>query len=339
MRPSISEHGATLKPLVPLVLVLLVAACDKLPKPEVAVDPAPVAAPPPKTPQQVLDEFLRMERRLLRDEHLQQVVEAGAPLDGVTSLDLRGCGLSNAGVALLPAFTELTELDLSQCRIDGAALPHIGKLSHLRVLELDGLLIEDSSLAAIAALTELEELTLNSTSISDSAFEHFKDLPRLRVLRAGGNRNLLGVTFSALVKANHFRDLSELSVEDTVFGYYGLREIGRLKALEVLRVGRSDVADTALEDIHACTNLRVLSLNDNMLTNNVLRRLNRLKNLEELRLHGNPGISDEGLTLLRTHTGLQLLSLDHTHVTLGAARLLKERFLKDTTITIEDQKL
>jgi Leucine-rich repeat (LRR) protein len=334
-----------LKPLVPLVCVLLFTGCDKLPKPEVALDPAPVpAAPPPpsapsKSPQQILDEFLRMDRRLLRDEHLQQVVEAGAPLDGVTSLDLRGCAVTNAGTSHLSAFTALAELDLSNCRIDGAALPHVGKLSRLRVLELDGLLIEDSSLAATSALTELEELTLNGTSISDSAFEHLKDLPRLRVLRAGGNRNLRGVTFSALVKADHFRDLVELSVEDTAFGYYGLREIGRLEALEVLRVGRSDVVDTALEDIHTCTSLRVLNLNDNMLTNNALRRINRLKNLEELRLHGNAGITDEGLTLLRTHTGLRLLSLDHTRVTPGAARLLKERFLKDTTITIEDQKL
>ena len=76
-----------------------------------------------------------------------------------------------------------------------------------------------------------------------------------------------------------------------------------------------------------------------MITDAGLVALTGLKELEELRLDGCPVITDAGLSRLHGLKKLRLLRLNGTSCTVDAARHLKERFLKETTITIADQEL
>lgn len=332
-----------------MLLAVLFSGCDKLPQPEVASPPAPSPPPsspppvtppaPPRSPQQIIDEFRALNPLLRNDEHLEELASLPEGLDGITTLDLRGSTVTTAGARHLPRFPALRELDLSSSRIDGSALSYVAQIGELKSLQLDGLAFDDAALAPLAALAHLEELTLNGTSITDGGFEYLKDLPQLRVLRIGSNSNLRGNGFTALVRKNHFRDLRELSVNRTEFGYYGLQELDRLKELEVLHAHGANVSDDSLEGVQTCVRLRVLDLGDNKVSDGGLRKLARLKELEELQLAGNPAISDDGLNFLKTHTGLRRLTLDGTRVTPDAARRLKERFLKQTTITIEGQEI
>jgi hypothetical protein len=57
----------------------------------------------------------------------------------LTYINLSSCGLSNEGLAHLPAFTHLTTLDLSYCnRLTGPALKHLRTLPNLQYLNLQG---------------------------------------------------------------------------------------------------------------------------------------------------------------------------------------------------------
>ena len=93
-------------------------------------------------------------------------------------LDLNGCNITDAGLALLPHFTKLHTLDLSGCKnITNAGLAHLQKFTNLEHLDLNGCNITDAGLRYLQDLP-LETLVLSFCSnITDAGIAHLQVLP------------------------------------------------------------------------------------------------------------------------------------------------------------------
>jgi hypothetical protein len=299
----------------------------------------PIAAPP-RTGVQILAEFEALTPALRNDERLLELSQQADQISSITRLDLGGSSVTDGGAECLPQFTAVSELNLTAARVSGKALDDIARMPALQTLTFDEVRIEDEALAPLADAPLLSEISLDGTSVSDLAFQHLAQIASLRVLHIGNNDHVMGQELSRLIREeDRFLSLTEIRADHTLFGYGGLKELGSLKELQILSLNSCDVTDEALEDLRPCTALRYLSLADNKFTNEGLKSFTRLKDLEELHLHGNVAIDDTGLTRLRGFPALQVLSLDGTRCTLEAARDLKEKSLKQTTIRIAGQEL
>jgi Leucine-rich repeat (LRR) protein len=332
------------------IVTAAVAGCDQLSRPnEPIIDPAPVeAAPPPQTEPmtapprtgaQIFADFEALTPPLRNDERLLELSQQADAIPGITRLDLGGSAVTDGGAECLPQFTAVAELNLTASRVSGKSLEYVARMQALQKLTFDDVRIDDEALAPLAQAPALGEISLNGTSVSDLAFEHLSKIEGLRALRIGNNDHVMGQVLSRLIKEGHFRGLTEIRADGTLFGYGGLEELGSLKELQTLSLNSCDVTDEALLGLRACTSLRSLSLGNNKFTNEGLKSLARLKDLEELHLQGNVAIDDGGLTRLRGFPALKVLSLDGTRCTLEAARDLKEKSLKETTIRIAGQEL
>jgi Leucine-rich repeat (LRR) protein len=332
-----------------LLVAAIGAGCDQLSTPEEPiVDPAPVAAEPPatepiavppRTSAQMLADFEALSPPLRNDERLLELSRQSDLVSSLTTLNLGGSSITDGGAECLPQFIAVSELDLTAARVSGKALTYVARMPALQVLKFDDVRIDDDALAPLAEAPMLTELSLSGTSVSDRAFEHLAKIPSLRVLNVGNNDHVMGQELSRLIKEDHFRALTEIRADSSLFGYGGLKELGSLKELQVLSLNSCDVTDEALEGLKPCTALRYLSLGDNKFTNEGLKAFARLKDLEELHLHGNLAVDDTGLSRLRAFPALRVLSLEGTRCTLEAARDLKEKSLKQTTIRIAGQEL
>jgi len=332
------------------VIACAIAGCDRLKTPEEVVDDPPVQQPapppaadvpqlPPPTPEQVVAEFEKLPQALRSDDRLQALAATPGAVDLVTDLDLSDSTLTDAGAQALPMFSAVNTLNLSRARISGAALGQVAQMPALSTLIIDAVPFGSEPLAELSKLTGLRELSLVRTAIEDQGFEPLAALEGLESLNVSLNERLLGTTFSELVKQGRFSHLTSLTADQTQFGVAGLREIGRLKQLQSLRLTTAGVSDDGLEGLQQCTALRVLFLGGNPLTGPGLKHLARLKQLEELRLTGCPVISDSALSHLRGLKQLQRLDLEGTTCSPGAVQQLKDRFLTETIVTFGGKEL
>ena len=345
MRSAVIRFGSLLA-----MLLLAGVGCDKLPLPDQATaDPAAEPGTPPpsasspeiaqRTPEQIIESFQALQPALRNDEVLKELSELPMAQDEMDALNLAGGAITDSGLEVLPAFAAVSTLDLSHTRISGAAFQSVVQMPALEDLSLEGIAVGEDPYATLAAAPVLKSLSLAGTGVGDGVFAHLAKLEGLQSLDVSGNPRLLGAEFTALVKMNHFSELTQLAADDTQFGFYGLQELGRLEKLQTLRLSNSSVGNESLQGIRRCTSLKVLSLSDNNISDQGLVALTSLKELEELRLGGCAAITDQGLKPIRALKQLKLLNLDGTLCTVAGAQNLKERFLTDTTITIAGQEL
>ena len=117
------------------------------------------------------------------DENLKSI----GSLQTLGDLDLRGCKISNAGIAALSGLTNLQALRLNgkngATTVDDKGLASIAQLTNLKVLLLDQLWISDEGLKQLTGLTNLEELCLAQTMTTDAGMESIQTLTKLRKLR------------------------------------------------------------------------------------------------------------------------------------------------------------
>ncbi len=304
------------------------------PAPAEPVAPAPVA----KTPQQIIDEFLALPSVEKRDETLKQVAELKEGLDAITTLDLTRSGVSDEGMKSLLAFPKLAELNLSDTRVSNAGLASVAEVKSLRALKVANQRgVDDLGIKALAPLKDLESLTVNGCAVTDTVLPILAEFEGLQVLNLSGNTDIYGRDFKVLASQGAFRNLRELHVGGSRFGYYGLEQINKLSKLEVLRASGCELAGAAINGLAGCDRLKVLDLSRNLLQDDNIKGVSRLKGLEELRL-GGTNVTDDCLNSLKTMKNLKILDLGETRVTEKAIRLLKEKFLKDTEILALGQK-
>ncbi|MCP4937113.1 MAG: hypothetical protein GY927_23625, partial [bacterium] len=106
----------------------------------------------------------------------------------LTSLDLSGNNLGDAGAKHLAALTSLTSLYLYNNNLGDAGAKHLAALTSLTSLDLSGNNLGDAGAKHLAALTSLTSLDLRSNNLSDVSF--LKELKRLTSLDLRDNSNI-----------------------------------------------------------------------------------------------------------------------------------------------------
>jgi hypothetical protein len=101
-------------------------------------------------------------------------------------LDVGHTRVGDDGLASLRPVTQLNHLIAEQTRITDAALKTIGGFDELEILDLTGTAITDDGLAHLRGLTKLKELWIGNTAISDAGLTHLENLKQLETLDVGG---------------------------------------------------------------------------------------------------------------------------------------------------------
>lgn len=97
-------------------------------------------------------------------------------------LDLSGTQITDAGLAVIERFPNLTRLHLNRTAITDAGVAHVTRLSHLEYLNLYGTKTTDAALAPLANLANLRALYVWQTGVTPEGIGRLKtSLPRLVV--------------------------------------------------------------------------------------------------------------------------------------------------------------
>jgi uncharacterized membrane protein len=95
-------------------------------------------------------------------------------------LDVSGTCITDAGLATIARFPNLTRLHLNLTRVSDAGLKQLTGLQHLEYLNLYGTRVTDAGLEVLAGLAKLRTLYVWQTAVSESGLERLKSkLPRL----------------------------------------------------------------------------------------------------------------------------------------------------------------
>lgn len=306
--------------------------------PPVAPAPAPVPVPVARTPEQVISEFLALSSPEKNDDNLKQVSELKEGLDAITVLDLSRSAVTDVGMKYLAALPKLGELDLTETRVTSGGLASVAEVKSLKSLTLARMRgVDDLGIQNLLPLKDLQSVTVSGCAVTDGILPMLAEFEGLQFLDLSGNPDVYGKDFKTLTAKGAFRNLRELNVIGSKFGFYGMEKMNDLPQLEVLRAARCELVGVALNGMNGCDELRVLDLSGNNMQDANMKGVNRLKKLEELRL-GQLNLTDDFLNTAKTMKELKILDLRETRVTLPAIKLLKEKFLKDTEILAFDQK-
>ena len=101
---------------------------------------------------------------------------------------VRSPGITDRGVALLYAASEVEELDLRSTLLTDRGLAGIGRLRNLRILTLAGTGISGDGMKLLRRLDRLEFLDVSNTAIDDRGVEAIASLPALTCLHVSGTR-------------------------------------------------------------------------------------------------------------------------------------------------------
>ncbi len=116
----------------------------------------------------------------------------------------------------------------------------------------------------------------------------------------------------------HYRDLSETRITKS-----GLKELTRLKKLQVLSLEGLEFGDAEVELLPAFEGLKKLSLHNNRVTDAGMKTIGRLKELRRLSLVSTK-VTGEGLQLLATCSKLEMIDLYDTKVTREGTEALRK---------------
>jgi hypothetical protein len=291
---------------------------------------SPSAGPPasapslPKSPQELIQAFLSKQPRERTNQDLEQLAGLPEALEQITTLDLGGSQVGDAGLAHLPKLAAVETLNISSLRVTNDGLKPLAELPKLRVLAADNLsTVDEGGLKVLGQCRGLEEVSLQNSVAADGTFDALRELKDLKVLKVGGSPNLMGMGFSKSVEKGAFKDLKELHAGNSQFVIYGVLQLGKLKGLEVLDVSYADMNDGLIDGFDDCINLKKLSMVRSKVTSEGLRKLLKMRKLEELNVSGCPAVNDSAVPYLRGHKELKRIDLDGTNFTPDGVKKLK----------------
>lgn len=222
---------------------------------------------------------------------------------------------------------QITELDLAETEVTGAAFEGIERLPNLRTIDVSYTQIRDQDLSALRDAKQLTNLSLYGCDISEAGLqfvsaiktllaldlsetrvanlESLKALTRLQGLHLDGcdlvdNASLHGISDLA--------QLSHLSLASTSISGEGLATLQCLPNLLELKVFATKLTDDDISVIGTCKKLQTLYLSQLPITDRALDKLLDLQELETLYVDGT-NITDRGLTTLVKIPSLRKLVL------------------------------
>jgi uncharacterized membrane protein len=119
-----------------------------------------------------LDINLSLAGANLSDDHLKPLQQLGPR---VKSLNLARTPISDAGIAVLSACTNIETLHLEGTKVTDASMEAIAKLPRLAYLNLNGTAVTDAGVARIAACKSLKNLYVADTTVTLEAAIKLQD--------------------------------------------------------------------------------------------------------------------------------------------------------------------
>ncbi len=245
-------------------------------------------------------------------------------IKGLKNLDLRGCKVSNKGLAHLVNLSELKALRLSGSSgvttVDDDGMQYIGKLTNLKALLLDFLWISGEGLAQLKELSTLEELYLASTLVGDEDLQQLALFPNLKKLRISKLANVTGAGLAHVKQLEHLIDL-DLSENSSLFDT-DLEQIAGMTSLQRLNLWRVGLTDAGVAHLAGMVEMDWLNLDNTQLSDAGLASLKEMQKLTFLHL-GSTLITDAGIPALTGLKSLKELKMTRTSVTETGVKELK----------------
>lgn len=186
------------------------------------------------------------------------------------------------------------ELYLTDTAITDAGLELLPALTNLRRLLIDDTSVTDAGLAHLAKLTNLQTLSLMATQVTDVGFVHIASLTSLQILWIGGTQ----VTDMGLAHIAALSNLQRLSLTNTKITDEGVEHLSGLINLQMLSLNDTQITDAGVEHLNGLVNLQRLWLSNTKITNEGLEHLSGLVKLKVLDL-GHTQITDAAIAKLR----------------------------------------
>jgi Leucine-rich repeat (LRR) protein len=293
--------------------------------------------PEPKTPEQLVSEFLQMSSFQRGDDVLAQVAALGEGRERIVNVDLTRSPVSNQGLKAIAGFPEMRLLNLTATRITDAALSVLPECKHLETLILDEAGVTSAGMAFIGQTPWLKSLSLQRTPITDADLTYLKGLPALEVLRLDGNSSLFGKQLGEVIDGKGLPSLREFTLSGTQLGFYGLNSANDLRSLEVFRANQAAINDQVLLALSKCPKLRVVIIGGNPVTNEGMKHMSKCKTLEELIVVDCRAVTDISFNYLKVLKGLKKLDVSQTSCTPQAVKVLADKFLTETDVVYNGQ--
>lgn len=290
----------------------------------------------------------------------------------IFKLDYSGNRFSNASIAGVSIYPNLSYLNLSESRVNDNGLAYLLRNQRLQSLNLSKTAISDRGAAYLARIRSLKVVNLNATDIDNSSIQKLKPL-QLLSLKVG----LTQVTVSSLQTiVEQFKGLKslglsgvmlkdrdllplvgiqdekvfELAVDEAsvnpilaLFGMGSKRiavENTGLTSLQELDLSGTEVSGEFIWILTIMDSLRYLNLSETEINDETIGLLGMLQNLEALSLN-NTKITDDGIEELANMSGLRAISLKGLNITADTLDVLAEMdsieqvYLKGTNLPID----
>ena len=258
-------------------------------------------------------------------------------IPSLVDLDLRGCGITDEGIAALESLTNLKALRLSgktgKTDVTDKCFHVLGRLPSLQVLAIDFLKFAGGT-DGITALKDLplRELYASNTLVNDECLELMAtQFPELAKLRASGCQ----VSNAGLQSIAKMTQLVELDLsENTSIFDDGMAHLSEMTQLKKLNLWRVPITDEGVASLAGLTNMEWLNLdNTAYLSDDGLKYLSNMTQLKFLHL-GSTSVTDEGMPHLTALKALEDLKVTRTGVTDAGVQVLKKS-LPETRVQLK----
>lgn len=247
------------------------------------------------------------------------------------TINLANSDANDRVVSELSRIPHLQSLDLSGTQVTGGSATAFGSMPELTELSLMGSAADDQVVAALATLP-IRKLDLSKSRITNASLPLLLKISTLESLNVSFCR-VTGDGFKGFGKT----DIKDLNVGETAFGIEGFKAIKGMKSLEKLNVYATGlVQHKDCNVFKTFPNLKTLNAGKNGIGDPGMTVFFKgHKSLEELDLHHNKGITDNGLAALVGIKTLKLLDVTGTSCGAAGRQALKQK-LPECTIRISN---
>lgn len=163
-------------------------------------------------------------------------------IDSVTSLDLSGSVITDAGLALLKEFPNLRSINLQNAKISADGVANLAKVPSLKSLNLSGVEMTDRGFEHLGSMLKLEKLSLSSTGMTDQHMEQLRSLKSLKSLDVSGGQ------------------VGSVSAKPNEISAVGLEKIKDLPSLETLKLRGTEITDKHIDQLRKMQSLQYLQI-------------------------------------------------------------------------------